>query len=61
MSENVTSHADFEKGIVEWNNMDRTSEDTRAAALTFYDERIFLFVKEAFVNNPRTGLWMKMN
>lgn len=53
MSENVTSYADFEKCIAEWKNMDRTSEDTRAAALTFYDEHIFPFVREAFVNNAK--------
>ena len=53
MQKDTKTQSEFDERITIWKNMDRTNEDTRAAALTFYDEHIFPFVKEAFINNPK--------
>ena len=53
MSENVISQTDFDDHIAKWKNMERTTHDASNAALTYYDEYIFPFVKKIFINNPR--------
>lgn len=45
-------NSEFDKSVEEWKKMDYNSSDEKAAASTFYDEHIFPYVKEAFVNNP---------
>ena len=44
--------AEFDKLVEKWEKMDYNSSDEKKAASTFYDEYIFPFVKETFVNNP---------
>ncbi len=52
MKENSVSQSDFDKCVAEWKNMDRSGRDAEAAALAFYDERVFPLVKEVFLNKP---------
>ena len=52
MQKDAKSQDEFDERVEEWKNMDRTTRDASNAALVFYDEHIFLFVKEAFINKP---------
>ena len=49
---NVMSKNNFDACIEEWKNMDRTTPNAIKDALAFYDERVFPFVKEEFINKP---------
>ena len=53
MQKDAKSQDEFDERVEEWKNMDRTTRDASNAALVFYDEHIFPFVKETFVNNPK--------
>ena len=45
-------NSEFDKYVEKWKKMDYNSSDEKVAASAFYDEHIFPYVKEAFVNNP---------
>ena len=45
--------AEFDALVEKWEKMDYNSFDDKKAASTFYDEYIFPFVKETFINNPK--------
>ena len=45
--------SEFDARVEEWKKMDYNSFDEKKATSTFYDEHIFPFVKETFVNNPK--------
>ena len=45
--------SEFDARVEEWKKMDYNSFDEKKVTSTFYDEHIFPFVKETFVNNPK--------
>lgn len=47
---------EFDKFVEEWKKMDRTTDDKKKAASTFYDEKIFPLVKKVFLNKPENCL-----
>ena len=53
MQKSTLHPTDFKERIAEWKSMDRTTRDASDSALDFYDEYVFPFVKEAFINDPK--------
>ena len=53
MTKNAKSQTEFDRLVKKWKDLDRTTSVAQKAALDFYDEEIFPFVKDVFINNPQ--------
>ena len=52
MKKNVISQSEFDDLIKQWKDMDRSDDNKRAAASSFYDKEVFPRIREVFLDKP---------